>query len=110
MVLFVFSRFGLELILVFPTFRQQIKQAEESIKARSRAAEVRWSCDKWQQSSDGQTTAKVLNALDSLDRHSFDKTDSNNNLDTLYSKIFTSSSVKDGNQTDIRAENVNHTS
>lgn len=89
-------------------FRQQIRQVEESIKARSRAAEVRWSCDKWQQSSDGQTTAKVLNALDALDRHSFDKTDSNNNLDTLYSKIFTNNIVKEGNQTESRPENVSH--
>lgn len=89
-------------------FRQQIKTAEETIKTRSRAAEVRWSCDKWQQSSDGQTTAKVLNALDALDRHSFDKTDPSNNLDSLYSKIFTTPVAKDGPQGEIRIENVSH--
>ena len=92
---------------MFMKLRQQIKQAEEAIKARSRAAEVRWSCDKWQQSTDGQTTTKVLNALDSLDRHSFDKTDSNNNLDTLYSKIFSNISTKEGgNQSDSRSDSV----
>jgi len=58
------------------------------VKARSRAAESRWSCDKWQQSSDAQTTSRVLNALDALDRHCFDRTDAANNLDTLYNNIF----------------------
>lgn len=92
----------------FFTFRQQIKQAEEMIRARSKAAEADWSCDKWQQSWDGQTTTKVLNALDALDRHSFDKTDPTNNLDTLYAKIFTTPVVpKDGPaQGEIRIENV----
>lgn len=69
-------------------FRHQIKQAEEGVKSRSRAAESRWSCDKWQQSSDAQTTTRVLNALDALDRHCFDRTDKTNNLDTLYNSIF----------------------
>lgn len=86
--------------------RQQIKQAETIIRIRSNAAETDWSCDKWQQSSDGQTTAKVLTALDALDRHSFNKTDPNNNLDTLYSKIFTTPVAKDGPQGEIRIESI----
>lgn len=36
----------------------------------------------------GVTTVKVLNALDALDRHSFERVDANNSLDTLYTKIF----------------------
>ena len=32
----------------------QLKLAEEQIKQRSQAAEGRWSCDKWQQSSAGE--------------------------------------------------------
>lgn len=31
---------------------------------------------------------KVLNALDALDRHSFERIDANNSLETLYAKIF----------------------
>ncbi|CAG5095064.1 Similar to kto: Mediator of RNA polymerase II transcription subunit 12 (Drosophila melanogaster) [Cotesia congregata] len=67
----------------------KLKLAQENIRARSQAAEGRWSCDKWQQSSAGMTTTKVLSALDALDRHKFDKMDVNNSLDTLYVKIFT---------------------
>ena len=37
----------------------------------------------------GMTTSKVLATLDALDRHSFNRMDSNNSLDTLYAKIFT---------------------
>ncbi|XP_014230379.1 mediator of RNA polymerase II transcription subunit 12-like isoform X1 [Trichogramma pretiosum] len=69
--------------------RQQLTQAQERIRARSQAAESRWSCDKWQQSSAGMTTTKILATLDSLDRHSFDRMDANHSLDTLYAKIFT---------------------
>ncbi|KAG8221965.1 hypothetical protein J437_LFUL007806 [Ladona fulva] len=68
--------------------RMQISLAEEGIRQRSRAAEGRWSCDRWQQSTAGITTAKVLSALDALDRHCFDRVDANNSLDTLYNKIF----------------------
>lgn len=68
---------------------KQLKAAQENIRARSQAAEGRWSCDKWQQSSAGMTTSKVLAALDALDRHSFDRMDATNSLDTLYAKIFT---------------------
>ncbi|XP_057325001.1 mediator of RNA polymerase II transcription subunit 12 [Microplitis mediator] len=67
----------------------KLKAAQENIRARSQAAEGRWSCDKWQQSSAGMTTTKVLSALDALDRHKFDKIDVTNSLDTLYAKIFT---------------------
>ncbi|XP_046669089.1 mediator of RNA polymerase II transcription subunit 12 isoform X4 [Homalodisca vitripennis] len=71
-----------------PHVRNQLKLGEELIKQRSQAAEGRWSCDKWQQSSAGVTTVKVLNALDALDRHSFERVDAGNSLDTLYAKIF----------------------
>lgn len=47
---------------------KQLKLAQENIKARSQAAEGRWSCDKWQQSNAGTTMSKVLAALDALDR------------------------------------------
>jgi len=36
-----------------------LRAAEDHVRNRSRAAEGRWSCDKWQQSSAGRTTSKV---------------------------------------------------
>ena len=62
---------------------------------RSRAAEVRWSSDKWQQSLVGHTTTKVLTVLEGLDRYNFEKVETNNSLDNLYNKIFGSSHGKE---------------
>ncbi|XP_065336450.1 mediator of RNA polymerase II transcription subunit 12 isoform X5 [Cloeon dipterum] len=89
-----------------PTIRNQLKVAEGFIRNRSRAAEGRWSCDKWQQSKagseasictkelnstmqspQGTTMSKVLAALDALDRYSFDRMETSN-LDSLYVKVF----------------------
>ncbi|XP_060562886.1 mediator of RNA polymerase II transcription subunit 12-like protein [Ruditapes philippinarum] len=78
--------------------RSQIRNMEQQIRLRSRAAEVRWSSDKCQQSTTGYTMGKVLNVLDMLDRHNFDKVESNNCLDSLYNKIFTVTQNKDGNE------------
>ena len=86
-----------------PTMRQ-LKIAQENIRARSQAAESRWSCDKWQQSSAGMTTTKVLAALDALDRHSFDRMDQSNSLDTLYMKIFTPTQKEATNERDVKTE------
>ena len=44
---------------VIAVLRRQLRAAEEHIRKRSRAAEGRWSCDKWQQSTAGRTTSKV---------------------------------------------------
>lgn len=68
-------------------YRKQVKQAENNIRERSKRAEGRWCTDKWQNSSTGVITAKVLTVLDALDRHRFDKMDSTNSLDTLYAKV-----------------------
>ncbi|XP_034195865.1 mediator complex subunit kohtalo [Osmia lignaria lignaria] len=86
-----------------PTLKQ-LKVAQENIRARSQAAEGKWSCDKWQQSSAGITTTKVLAALDALDRHSFDRMDSTNSLDTLYGKIFTSPPKDTTNERETKPE------
>ncbi|XP_022706547.1 mediator of RNA polymerase II transcription subunit 12-like protein isoform X2 [Varroa jacobsoni] len=71
--------------------RRELREAEEHIIQRSRACEMRWSCEKWQSQSTatGAVMTKVLATLDALDRHSFDKIDTNNSFETLYSKIFT---------------------
>ncbi|XP_069936794.1 mediator of RNA polymerase II transcription subunit 12-like protein, partial [Cherax quadricarinatus] len=82
--------------------RVQLKMMEEHIRQRSRAAENRWSLDKYAVNvtasvplSTGSTINRVLGALDALDRHCFDRVDSNNSLDTLYNKIF--GSTKEAN-------------
>ena len=61
---------------------------EEHIKQRSRAAENRWSIDKFAANVTGSTINRVLATLDALDRHCFDRVDSNNSLDSLYLKVF----------------------
>lgn len=38
---------------------------------------------------------QVLTALDALDRHSFDRMDATNSLDTLYAKIFSPPGTKE---------------
>lgn len=67
--------------------RNELRQAEEQIRQRSKLSEIYWSCDRWQKSS-GNTVTKLLDVLDYLDKHCFDKIDSNNFLDALYGKIF----------------------
>ncbi|XP_050541697.1 mediator of RNA polymerase II transcription subunit 12 isoform X2 [Daktulosphaira vitifoliae] len=77
------------------SLRKQLKQFEEIVRLRSQAAEGRWCLDKFQKSSIGAKTMKILTVLDALDRHSFERIDQNNSLDTLYNKIFSSPNVKD---------------
>lgn len=78
--------------------KSQLKWGEDLIRQRSLAAEGRWSCDKWDQTSSGQTVNKILGVLDALDRHSFERVDANNSLDTLYSKVFLPPGTKDNVQ------------
>ena len=40
----------------------------------------------------------MLDVLDTLDRHNFDKVENNNSLDSLYNKIFAVSQAKDGTE------------
>ncbi|CAG2169792.1 unnamed protein product, partial [Oppiella nova] len=68
--------------------RNELRKAEEEIRQRSKMSEMHWSCDRWEQTP-GTTVNKLLNVLDALDRQCFDKLDSNNSIDTLYTKIFT---------------------
>lgn len=48
---------------------------------------------------------KILNVLDALDRHSFERIDLNNSLDTLYSKIFLPPNSKDNSNSLISVGN-----
>jgi mediator of RNA polymerase II transcription subunit 12 len=70
------------------SYRKQLQYVEHCIRERSKRAEGRWCTEKWQASSAGTITNRVLAALDALDRHRFDKMDSSNSLDTLYTKVF----------------------
>ena len=43
-----------------PIIRAQLRLAEEQIRARSRAVEVKWSCEEWQHSSDGNSIVIII--------------------------------------------------
>ncbi|KAA0189334.1 hypothetical protein HAZT_HAZT004835 [Hyalella azteca] len=72
-----------------PAVRNELRQMEEHLKQRTRAAENRWSMDKYGRNITGFTIHRVLLALDALDRHAFDRVEALSSLDTLYTKIFT---------------------
>ncbi|KAI8498739.1 Mediator of RNA polymerase II transcription subunit 12-like protein, partial [Branchiostoma belcheri] len=76
--------------------RSNIRAREDEIRQRGQAAEVKWSSDKCQQSRTGSTISAMLTVLEILDKHTFDRMDSNNSLDTLYNRIFGSSHGKNG--------------
>uniref|UniRef100_A0A8C6J3C1 Uncharacterized protein n=1 Tax=Melopsittacus undulatus TaxID=13146 RepID=A0A8C6J3C1_MELUD len=78
--------------------RAKIYEVEQQIKQRGRAVEVRWSFDKCQESAAGVTISRVLNTLEVLDRHCFDRSDSSNSMETLYNKIFWANQNKDNQE------------
>lgn len=49
---------------------------------------------------------KILNVLDALDRHSFERIDQNNSLDTLYNKIFLPPNSKDNSNPLLTVGNI----
>ncbi|XP_012157623.1 mediator of RNA polymerase II transcription subunit 12 isoform X2 [Ceratitis capitata] len=67
--------------------RRQLQIAETEIALRSKHAERRWFAEKWRSSKVNSFT-HVLNILDHLDTHCFDRSDKDNNIDILYAKIF----------------------
>ena len=68
--------------------RKQLRESENEIRYRSKAVESKWCSDKFAQTAPGAIINRLLNTLEILDRHCFDRVDSNNSLDSLYSKIF----------------------
>lgn len=92
--------------------RKQLKAVEENIKTRSKHAESKWCTDKWQSLGSGNANSRILATLDALDSHCFDRMDTNNSLETLYSKIFpamisTTSKEHTGSETkDVKIEYV----
>ncbi|KAH9509032.1 Mediator of RNA polymerase II transcription subunit 12-like protein, partial [Bulinus truncatus] len=86
--------------------RQQVKQAEQQIIARSHSAEVHWSSDKCQQSAAGYIMSKVLKVLDVLDQHNFDIVDCTYNMDSLYTKIFSITQSKETGEAPIGDEPI----
>lgn len=67
--------------------RRQLRSAEADIVIRSKHAENRWFAEKWQNASKN-SYIDVLNILDHLDSHCFDRMDQSNSIDSLYAKIF----------------------
>lgn len=72
--------------------RQRLRMNEELIKMRSKKSEKRWFFQTFDPSQSlqavEQTVNRLLNVLDTLDRHMFDKVNSSNSLETLYHKVF----------------------
>lgn len=66
--------------------RKRIKECENEISIRSAAIEQKW-CLKTN-STPGIVMNRILNVLDALDRHMFDKVTNDNSIDSLYNKIF----------------------
>uniref|UniRef100_A0A3P9HYA9 Mediator complex subunit 12 n=1 Tax=Oryzias latipes TaxID=8090 RepID=A0A3P9HYA9_ORYLA len=77
--------------------RAKLREIEEQIKERGQAVEFRWSFDKCQETT-AFTIGRVLHTLEVLDNHSFEKSDFNNSLDSLYNRIFGSGQSKDGHE------------
>lgn len=73
--------------------RRQLQIAEAEIALRSKHAENRWFAEKWR-SSKVNCFTHVLDILDYLDTHCFDRRDKDNNIDFLYSKIFPNYDLK----------------
>uniref|UniRef100_A0A665W8A6 Mediator complex subunit Med12 domain-containing protein n=1 Tax=Echeneis naucrates TaxID=173247 RepID=A0A665W8A6_ECHNA len=78
--------------------RVKLREIEEQVKERGQAVEFRWSFDKCQETTAGFTIGRVLHTLEVLDNHSFEKSDFNNSLDSLYNRIFGSGQSKDGHE------------
>uniref|UniRef100_A0A3B4Z6C5 Mediator complex subunit 12 n=1 Tax=Stegastes partitus TaxID=144197 RepID=A0A3B4Z6C5_9TELE len=78
--------------------RAKLREIEEQVKERGQAVEFRWSFDKCQETTAGFTIGRVLHTLEVLDNHSFEKSDFNNSLDSLYNRIFGSGQSKDGHE------------
>lgn len=72
--------------------RRRLRMNEELIKMRSQKSEKRWFFRTFESSQSlhavEQTVNGLLNVLDALDRHMFDKVNSSNSLETLYHKVF----------------------
>lgn len=49
---------------------------------------------------------KILNVLDALDRHSFERIDQNNSLDTLYNKLFLPPNLKENSNPLLAVGNI----
>lgn len=72
--------------------RKSIHDAEREILHRSAMADSKWSCDRSSRTDNpkGSLVNRLLTVMDILDKHNFDKIDSVNSIDILYSKIFPS--------------------
>ncbi|KAK2719591.1 mediator of RNA polymerase II transcription subunit 12-like protein isoform X2 [Artemia franciscana] len=82
--------------------RAKLRKIEEEIRIRGALAEKKWPLEKGDGTTTGALMARVLPALDALDRYYFDKVDQSNSLDTLYSKIFQSITPKEFSSDNIQ--------
>ncbi len=87
------------------SMRHRLKQAETLVKERSMAAEAKWSGEYVPPTKGVQSTRNVnlvLSILEELDSYVFERTDSSQNcLESLYSRLFSSNSSSDVVNDDI---------
>uniref|UniRef100_A0A914UQ26 Mediator complex subunit Med12 domain-containing protein n=1 Tax=Plectus sambesii TaxID=2011161 RepID=A0A914UQ26_9BILA len=76
--------------------RQVLRLREQEIIRRSRAVENHWSLNRSQQSGFGNLVSTVLEIIEALDNHKFEK---NEDMDQLYSNVFPSA-PKEGEDSD----------
>lgn len=78
--------------------RNRIKNSENLIRHRSTMSEKKWFFKVFEQVHDsrfvGNIVNRLLNVLDHLDKHIFDKVSTSNSIDSLYVKIFNSPLVQ----------------
>uniref|UniRef100_A0A915HQD2 Mediator complex subunit Med12 domain-containing protein n=1 Tax=Romanomermis culicivorax TaxID=13658 RepID=A0A915HQD2_ROMCU len=70
------------------TIRDQLKYLEQEVRQRSLAVDNRWSFDNRELSGLSAIVSDILNILESLDKYCYDRSNETNNLNTLYSRIF----------------------
>ncbi|KAG9509321.1 Mediator of RNA polymerase II transcription subunit 12, partial [Fragariocoptes setiger] len=77
-----------------PELKEAIREAEVKIFHRSAWADAKWSCQAQNEGiSVGEIITWLLDVIDVLDRHNFDRVDSPNCIDSLYSKIFSDKTI-----------------
>ncbi|XP_017476437.1 PREDICTED: mediator of RNA polymerase II transcription subunit 12 [Rhagoletis zephyria] len=82
--------------------RKQLQMAETEISLRSKHAQRRWFAEKWRSSKVNSFT-HLLNILDHMDTHCFDRRDKDNNINSLYSKIFPHNDASNNSEEKIKS-------
>lgn len=93
--------------------RSELRNSENLIRCRSINCEKKWFYKTFlsvsSQSSVGNIVNRLLDVLDCLDKHLFDKVTSENSLDKLYNKIFNTNFLSEGASPNSDQDQPNNT-